>query len=288
MVISGAEQKIQSLWNLSSALHGVAMAAAVYGTVLGSLLGGWPTDRFGRKITLTSIGILYIFSAVGCGFAWDVVSFVVARFVGGLGIGISTVAAPLYISEISPPAYRGRLAGMFQFNIVFGILVAFATHWVFAALLTTFFPLMIAGLSPGHVFHNLLRHDGSATRLGEDHDARDERRAAGGNAGEAGHPGGFGMNWNLRIDSETTMNCKVLCIGEVLWDIIRGQEHIGGAPFNLAAHLARLGCEASILTRIGSDARGAGGNRRDEKPGRRDVAGATRRRSIRPVGRRSN
>ena len=134
VVISGAEQKIQSLWNLSPGLHGVAMAAALYGTVLGSLLGGWPTDRFGRKTTLTFIGALYIISAVGCGFAWDVTSFVVARFVGGLGIGVSTVAAPLYISEISPPAYRGRLAGMFQFNIVFGILVAFASNALLADL----------------------------------------------------------------------------------------------------------------------------------------------------------
>jgi MFS family permease len=128
VVISGAEQKIQSLWNLSPGLHGVAMAAALYGTVLGSVLGGWPTDRFGRKATLTFIGVLYIISAVGCGYAWDVTSFVVARFIGGLGIGISTVAAPLYIAEIAPPAYRGRLAGMFQFNIVFGILVAFASN----------------------------------------------------------------------------------------------------------------------------------------------------------------
>ena len=134
VVISGAEQKIQSLWNLSPGLHGMAMAAALYGTVLGSLVGGWPTDRFGRKLTLTFVGLLYIISAVGCGFAWDVTSFALARFIGGLGIGISTVTAPLYISEISPPAYRGRLAGMFQFNIVFGILVAFASNAALAGL----------------------------------------------------------------------------------------------------------------------------------------------------------
>jgi MFS family permease len=134
VVISGAEQEIQSLWNLSPGLHGMAMAAALYGTVLGSLLGGWPTDRFGRKHTLIFVGLLYIISAVGCGFAWDVGSFAIARFVGGLGIGISTVAAPLYISEISPPAYRGRLAGMFQFNIVFGILIAFASNAALAGI----------------------------------------------------------------------------------------------------------------------------------------------------------
>jgi sugar porter (SP) family MFS transporter len=129
VVISGAEQTIQSLWNLSPGMHGFAMASALYGTVLGSLLGGWPTDRFGRKKTLLFIGLLYVISAVGCGYAWDVTSFIAARFIGGLGIGISTVAAPLYISEIAPPAYRGRLAGMFQFNIVFGIIVAFISNY---------------------------------------------------------------------------------------------------------------------------------------------------------------
>jgi MFS transporter, SP family, arabinose:H+ symporter len=128
VVISGAEKKIQSIWNLSDGAHGIAMAAALYGTVLGSILGGWPTDRFGRKATLLGIGLLYVLSAVGCAFAWDVTSFVIARFIGGIGIGVSTVAAPLYISEIAPPAHRGRLAGMFQFNIVFGIVVAFLSN----------------------------------------------------------------------------------------------------------------------------------------------------------------
>jgi MFS transporter, SP family, arabinose:H+ symporter len=130
VVISGAEQTIQSLWKLSPGIHGIAMASALYGTVLGSLLGGWPTDRFGRKATLLWVGVLYVISAVGCGYAWNISSFIAARFIGGLGIGVSTVAAPLYIAEISPPAYRGRLAGMFQFNIVFGILVAFASNYL--------------------------------------------------------------------------------------------------------------------------------------------------------------
>ncbi|MBX9584341.1 MAG: sugar porter family MFS transporter [Gemmataceae bacterium] len=130
VVISGAEQTIQALWGLSPAVHGLAVASALYGTVLGSLVGGWPTDRFGRKPTLLGIGVLYILSAVGCGLAWDVWSFIAARFIGGVGIGVSTVAAPLYISEIAPPAYRGRLAGLFQFNIVFGIIVAFGSNYL--------------------------------------------------------------------------------------------------------------------------------------------------------------
>ncbi|HYG34907.1 MAG TPA: sugar porter family MFS transporter [Clostridia bacterium] len=134
VVISGAEQTIQTLWDLSPGMHGVAMAAALYGTVVGSLIGGWPTDRFGRKATLLWIGVLYILSAVGCGFAPGIKTFIAARFIGGLGIGMSTVAAPLYISEIAPPAYRGRLAGMFQFNIVFGIVVAFASNAALAGI----------------------------------------------------------------------------------------------------------------------------------------------------------
>ena len=134
VVISGAEQRIQSLWGLSAGAHGLAMGAALYGTVVGSLLGGWPTDRFGRKPTLIAIGVLYVVSAFGCALAPGVGTFIAARFLGGLGIGVSTVAAPLYISEIAPPAYRGRLAGMFQFNIVFGIVVAFASNAVIARI----------------------------------------------------------------------------------------------------------------------------------------------------------
>jgi len=128
VVISGAEQTIQALWGLSPEMHGLAMGAALYGTVLGSLVGGWPTDRYGRRATLLWIGVLYSVSAVWSALATDVYSFIIARAIGGLGVGISTVAAPLYIAEIAPPASRGRLAGLFQFNIVFGILAAFVSN----------------------------------------------------------------------------------------------------------------------------------------------------------------
>ena len=134
VVISGAEQTIQNLWGLSAGAHGLVLASALYGTVLGSLLGAWPTDKFGRKPTLLFIGVFYVVSALGCGFANGVGMFLAARVLGGIGIGVSTVAAPLYISEIAPPAYRGRLAGMFQFNIVFGILIAFLSNAVIAHL----------------------------------------------------------------------------------------------------------------------------------------------------------
>lgn len=132
VVISGAEQKIQSLWNLSSAMHGLAMGSALYGTVLGSMIGGWPSDKFGRRPTLIWVGLLYFVSAVWSGLATGVWSLSIARFIGGVGVGISTVASPMYISEIAPAAARGRLAGMFQFNIVFGILIAFVSNALLA------------------------------------------------------------------------------------------------------------------------------------------------------------
>ncbi|HJP59681.1 MAG TPA: sugar porter family MFS transporter [Gemmatimonadaceae bacterium] len=134
VVISGAEQRIQALWALSAGIHGVALGAALYGTVLGSLTGGFPADKFGRRPTLLWIGVLYIISALGSAIAWNVQVFILARFVGGVGIGVSTVVAPMYISEIAPPAYRGRLAGMFQFNIVFGIVVAFLSNALLARI----------------------------------------------------------------------------------------------------------------------------------------------------------
>jgi SP family arabinose:H+ symporter-like MFS transporter len=132
VVISGAEKTIQSLWSLSPGLHGIAMASALYGTVIGALAGGWPADRFGRKATLWWIGILYLVGAIGSALATNVSIFILARVIGGLGIGISTVVAPLYISEIAPPKHRGQLAGMFQFNIVFGIVIAFVSNALLA------------------------------------------------------------------------------------------------------------------------------------------------------------
>lgn len=130
VVISGAEQTIQSLWGLSATVHGLTISMALWGTVIGSLFGGWPTEKVGRKKTLIGIGFLYLVGAVWSGLAAGVYSLMIARFIGGIGIGISTVVAPLYISEIAPPKIRGRLTGMFQFNIVFGILVAFASNAV--------------------------------------------------------------------------------------------------------------------------------------------------------------
>ena len=134
VVISGAEQKIQTLWQLDAGMHGIAIASALYGTVLGAMSGGLASDRLGRRKTLFLIGVLYLIGSIWSALATDVYGFLIARVLGGIGIGVSTVAAPLYISEISPPRYRGRLAGMFQFNIVFGILVAYLSNALLAGI----------------------------------------------------------------------------------------------------------------------------------------------------------
>lgn len=132
VVISGADQQLQDLWDTSALFHGTfIMSMALWGTVIGAIFGGYPTDRFGRKNTLIAIGILYFFSALGSGLAWDPFSFSFFRFIGGLGVGASTVAAPTYVSEIAPAQHRGRLVALYQFNIVFGILIAFISNFLF-------------------------------------------------------------------------------------------------------------------------------------------------------------
>lgn len=128
-VISGAEQTIQRLWELDDVSHGLAVAIALYGTVIGALVGGFPADIWGRKKTLWVVGILYLVSAIGSALAPEVYSFMFFRFIGGLGVGASSVAAPMYISEISPARSRGKLVALFQFNIVLGILIAFVSNY---------------------------------------------------------------------------------------------------------------------------------------------------------------
>ena len=135
VVISGADQKLQSLWNSSDAFHGfVVMAMALWGTVIGSLFGSIPTRRLGRKKTLIWIGVFYTISALGSALAPTPYLFAFFRFLGGLGVGVSTIAAPAYISEIAPAKNRGRLVGLYQFNIVFGILIAFLSNYLLSDL----------------------------------------------------------------------------------------------------------------------------------------------------------
>lgn len=133
-VISGAEQSIQKLWGLSDGIHGLAVAIALYGTVLGAMFGGYPAERYGRKATLAGVGVLYLLSAVGSALAPGVASFMFFRFLGGLGVGASSVVAPMYISEVAPAAARGRLVALFQFNIVLGIVVAYLSNYLIGAL----------------------------------------------------------------------------------------------------------------------------------------------------------
>ena len=131
VVISGADKKLQELWNSSDAFHGtVVMGMALWGTVLGAIFGGIPTNKIGRKNTLLWIGVLFLFSAIGSAFANDPFVFAAFRFVGGLGVGASTIAAPAYISEIAPAKDRGKLVAFYQFNIVLGILVAFLSNYL--------------------------------------------------------------------------------------------------------------------------------------------------------------
>ncbi|MGB5434242.1 MAG: sugar porter family MFS transporter [Maribacter sp.] len=131
VVISGADKKLQALWDSSDVFHGVVVIGmALWGTVVGALLGSIPTNRIGRKKTLIWIGVLYTISAIGSAFANDPITFAVFRFIGGLGVGASTIAAPAYISEIAPAKDRGKLVGLYQFNIVFGILIAFFSNYL--------------------------------------------------------------------------------------------------------------------------------------------------------------
>jgi sugar porter (SP) family MFS transporter len=130
VVISGANQPIKELWHTSPLFHGFfIMSMALWGTVIGALFGGIPTEKFGRKKVLLWVGILFAISAFGSALASNPFIFSFFRFIGGLGIGVSSVVAPIYISEISTPATRGKLGALYQFNIVFGILIAFLSNY---------------------------------------------------------------------------------------------------------------------------------------------------------------
>ena len=131
VVISGAEKSLQILWDTSDLVHGVlVIGMALWGTVIGAIMGFIPTNRLGRKKTLIWIGVLYSVSAIGSALANDPITFSIFRFIGGLGVGASTIAAPAYISEIAPSQDRGKLVSLYQFNIVFGILIAFLSNYL--------------------------------------------------------------------------------------------------------------------------------------------------------------
>jgi len=130
VVISGANLPIKELWHTSPLFHGFfIMSMALWGTLFGSIFGGIPTERYGRKKVLFWIGILFAVSALGSALAQGPYTFSFFRFIGGIGIGVSSVVAPTYISEISTPSTRGKLGALYQFNIVFGILIAFLSNY---------------------------------------------------------------------------------------------------------------------------------------------------------------
>lgn len=129
-VISGGEQSIQRYWGLSDIMVGQMVAMALYGTIIGALFGGYPAQFFGRKITLIWIALFFLISAIGSALAPSVYWLMFFRFIGGLSIGASSVVTPMYISEISPSAQRGRLTALFQFNLVLGILVAYLSNYL--------------------------------------------------------------------------------------------------------------------------------------------------------------
>ena len=134
-VISGAEKQIQDVFQLSDGMLGFTVTTALIGTILGALVAGQPADRYGRKKALYVIGILYVVSAIGCAFAPNVWVLQFFRFLGGIGVGASSVCAPIYTAEVAPPKNRGKLVGLVQFNIVLGILVAYASNAVIRAIM---------------------------------------------------------------------------------------------------------------------------------------------------------
>jgi MFS transporter, SP family, arabinose:H+ symporter len=133
-VIAGATGALSAAYHLSPGTLGFTVASALYGTILGSMLAGIPGDQYGRRDSLRLMAVLYLISAIGCAFAWNWYSLIVFRFIGGLGIGGSSVLGPMYIAEIAPARWRGRLVGFFQFNVVFGILLAYLSNYIIGLL----------------------------------------------------------------------------------------------------------------------------------------------------------
>jgi MFS transporter, SP family, arabinose:H+ symporter len=133
-VIAGTIGALRLTFELSPLSLGFTVFSALFGTVLGAMLAGIPGDRYGRRDSLRLMAVLYLVSALGCAFAWNWTALVIARFIGGLGIGGSSVLGPMYIAEIAPAKWRGRLVGFFQFNIVSGILIAYFSNYVIGLL----------------------------------------------------------------------------------------------------------------------------------------------------------
>jgi sugar porter (SP) family MFS transporter len=142
-VISGAEKSIQQFWHLSVFEHGLTISIALIGTVIGSILGSRPSDRFGRKNTLYFVALAYLLSSIGTALSDNWYIFLIFRLLGGLGVGVSSVTAPIYISEVSPADRRGSLVGLFQFNVVLGILISYLSNYLISQLGDSSWRLML-------------------------------------------------------------------------------------------------------------------------------------------------
>lgn len=129
-VISGTTRALTDTFHLSPGALGLTVSVALWGTIIGSMFAGIPGDKFGRRDSLRVMAVLYVVSSLGCALAWNWTALVIFRFIGGLGIGGSSVLGPMYIAEIAPAKWRGRLVGLFQFNIVFGILLAYFSNYI--------------------------------------------------------------------------------------------------------------------------------------------------------------
>lgn len=156
-VISGVEKQIQELFNLSPFVHGFTISSALIGTILGALIAGKPADKYGRKPVLFIIAFFYVIAAIGSAVASDVVTFIAFRFIGGIGVGASSVIAPMYIAEISPAKIRGKMTAMFQFNVIFGILIAYISNFLLKDTGDTPWRWMLGvGAFPAFIFFLLL------------------------------------------------------------------------------------------------------------------------------------
>src|SRR5579862_8363965 len=129
-VISGTTSDLTMVYHLTPDLLGVTVSSALIGIIIGAMFAGLPGDKYGRRDSLRVMAVLYIVSALGCALAWNWTSLVFFRFIGGLGIGGSSVLGPMYIAEVAPAKWRGRLVGLFQFNVVFGILLAYLSNYL--------------------------------------------------------------------------------------------------------------------------------------------------------------
>ena len=129
-VIAGVTTALTQRFQLTATTLGVTVAIALWGTLLGAASGGYFGDHYGRRFSLRVLAVLFIVSSLGCGFSWNWTSFLIFRFVAGVAIGASSVIGPMYIAEIAPARWRGRMVGSFQLNIVFGILVAYFSNYV--------------------------------------------------------------------------------------------------------------------------------------------------------------